>query len=173
MNYKRPKKNFSKRNQRRGKAASGPTSNDLITIHGKVWLRPATIVTANPQTMIALEPGSGGIGDARTQVMANLFRFYHFNSVKVTFSRTTTTDHAHIAFAVGGIMTPPTVLAEIVAFQNHHVQMNTEINPRTFVLRANQLRSQVHWYTTELAGVPDLELQGYFVVHQPHLQLRL
>ncbi len=152
----------SKKNTFPGKNRALPNDDDIITIRGCTLKKLTTIVTANPQVQLLLQPDGTGVGDSRTAAIANLFRWYHFSYVKFTLFRVGTDNYA--ASYTSGTNTAPNTLSEVLACPHVVNAYSSKLTPTVMSLNNKQLTSLVYWHGTETYGDPEIETQGTLTV---------
>jgi hypothetical protein len=138
---------------------------DSQTFVGRRFFKSSTTADGNAQTAVELNPA--GICDQRCITIGNLYRFFKFTKIKVTFlsGGTATDDMIVFCFSMGGNMDSPTSYQDINQFEVSAYFVAREVRPRSFSVPSKVLRggNQKKWFT-EGKGDPEMDTQGKFFV---------
>lgn len=150
---------------------SKPNSDDLMQVTGKDYSYITTVVTGAAQYKSPLTSNSVRL-DPRTVVMSDLYRYFRFDALKITFWEAQSAPasdafSAVVTYTVGGTMTAPTTFPEVI--QNAHAKLWHSVSgrnmiPAVFNIPRKVLQSGVvKWFFTEETADTDLDTQGNLI----------
>jgi hypothetical protein len=121
------------------------SKKETVTLHSKWYDYKTTIVTANDQLLVPLRVED--IGDARIEAMADLYRLFRFDSLKVTFYNPQAAELGVVGFSPG-IIAAPTTSDPVFTMDKVAVFWPIQVVPTTLTLTQKDLRGPLPWYYT-------------------------